>query len=426
MKQIDLIKQVFEKLVDIDYVILRNYQFLIDEREPEKLSENALDMVVSEKDFQKFKQVLVNQGFIEAKQSFSKRHHHFVLIKNKLMVSLDVQVEGVHWNDIFYLKEILENKEKKSFFYVPNKNNIFIMLLLHSVLGKRRFKPEYKETLEKIKSEVDEEYILEKLSKIFLKKDSEWLFEQVQNGNYSQILNKKYYFIRKFIEKDVLTFAKLTLRWLWIKKRPLKNYPLISIIGPDGSGKSTATKEVLNYLNKFGYKTSLIYTGRGRDHILPISNIGYKYKKREIKKETQEKPKKITFKKKLLYTMSAPVFTLDLALRYLLRILPKRRSEHIVITDRYCSDITLMKNVPFWYKRILLSIFPKPTINIFLYNTAEVLHERRLEESVDELNRQLEIFNKFKYSLRVKTEDKERDTNKIISFVVREMLKRGF
>ena len=106
--------------------------------------------------------------------------------------------------------------------------------------------------------------------------------------------------------------------------------------------------------------------------------------------------------------------------------MPKRRRGYVVVTDRYCSDITLMRIVPFWFKKILLKVFPKPTVSIYLYNLAEVLHKRRPEESVEELNRQMEIFEKFNYSLKIKTIDKEKDIEKIICFVMKKILKEGF
>ena len=76
-----------------------------------------------------------------------------------------------------------------------------------------------------------------------------------------------------------------------------------------------------------------------------------------------------------------------------------------------------MENVPFWFKRILLGLFPKPTISIYLYNSAQTLHERRPEESVSELDRQMAIFNKFNYDLKIKTLNKEKNRDIIINHI---------
>ena len=67
-------------------------------------------------------------------------------------------------------------------------------------------------------------------------------------------------------------------------------------------------------------------------------------------------------------------------------------AKKVVITDRYCSDILLMKNVPLGLKRSLLKLFPKPTITFYLYNSPRILHQRRPQESVEELSRQLKLF----------------------------------
>ena len=79
-------------------------------------------------------------------------------------------------------------------------------------------------------------------------------------------------------------------RWLKWKKLFVA-YPLISVVGPDGSGKSSLTKNIISFLKKHGYSATLVYNGRGRDHILPMTKLGFAYKIREKKKRkrgTQE------------------------------------------------------------------------------------------------------------------------------------------
>ena len=132
------------------------------------------------------------------------------------------------------------------------------------------------------------------------------------------------------------------------------------------------------------------------------------------------------FKRRLLYTCAAPVFTLDLLLRYLFYILPLRMKKRIVLTDRYCSDIILMKNVPYGFKKVLLSLFPKPTASIFLYNSPEVLHQRRPEEPVSELARQMDIFDKQNFSLSIKTSNKEADRKRIKKYVLNKLTYNWF
>jgi len=82
-----------------------------------------------------------------------------------------------------------------------------------------------------------------------------------------------------------------------------------------------------------------------------------------------------------------------------------------------------MENAPFWLKRIFLSLFPKPSISIFLYNSPEILHNRRPEESVNELERQMKIFRKFDYSLELKSTDEKKDSTTTVEFVTTHLLR---
>ena len=147
---------------------------------------------------------------------------------------------------------------------------------------------------------------------------------------------------------------------------------------------------------------------RGKGNILPIKKIAGIYKRTEEK--TTDK------KNKLVYILAAPVYTIDLLFRYFFRIVPKRMEKKIVITDRYGSDVLLMKHVPLWFKKVLFSLFPKPTLAFYLYNDPEVLYERRKQQSPEELQRQMELFGhlvkKFQ-ALPIKTNDPEQDSQMI-------------
>ena len=415
-----ILKNIFEEFNknQIKYCVLRNYEFLLNS----KLPIESLDTVIAKEDIKKAETIFRNNGFLRRKQQFSLAHRAYFKLGDKLeRVSFDVQIGGVHWNDLRYIDEsILKNRIKKDYFYVPSDNDYFVMLLVHSILGKRRFKPKYQKILMYLN--IDKEYVLGNLSKIFNKRIAFSLLNLVKNNKFEKIKIKHllFYFI---IKKPVHILKLLFLFFRWLKwKRLFKPAPLISILGPDGSGKSSLTAKLNSFLQESGRKCAVIYTGRGRGHLLPISKIGMKYKR--IEKSNASKNKEINnkLKKRIIYTLASPVFSLDLWLRYWFKIYPQRLNKKIVITDRYCSDIILMKNVNFKFKRLLLKLFPKPTLSILLYNDSKILHKRRPEESVKELERQMHIFDQMNYSLKIKTVNKEKDSNLAIKFVVERLL----
>lgn len=430
-KRIEFLKEVFSRFEEeeIQYCVLRNYEFLFDETVPIE----SLDTVIAEKDLHRAELVFKEMGFSRRKQQFSLKHKAYFKLINLKKVSFDVQVGGVYWNDMIYIDEkILQNRTKKDCFdfhiYVPSDDDTFVMLLVHSILGKRFFKPKYQKILFSLFPHVDENYVITNISKIFSKRIARNLITAVGNNDFGSINAKKlaaYFVSRK--PKNPFIFAALFWRWFLQRKNPFRPAPLVSIVGPDGAGKSTMVKAVNESLLESGRKTSLIYTGRGRDHILPITVMGRKYKSKEKKKDRAKGDvtlsKTTGLRRRLLYTFAAPVFTLDLLLRYYFRILPQRLKKKIVVTDRYCSDIILMKHVPFGVKKLFLRLFPNPTVSILLYNSPEVLNQRRPEESIPELERQMAIFNRLKYSLKVPTENQEKDIGMVREFVLIKLMR---
>ncbi len=425
-EQIETIRKVLEEFAQekIKYCLLRNYEFLLGE----PMAVESLDTLVATEDFPKMEVIFRKQGFGKRKPQFSLKHKAYFKHIGTKLVSFDVQVGGIHWNDMRYLDEsVLQNRVKKDYFYALSERDTMVMLIVHSILGKRHFKPKYQEILRSL--EVDEKYVLPKLAEAFDERVAQKIILQVKQGQFDQVPVKR--LVLQFLLKEprrLFTFSFLFLRWLRWKKF-LTLYPLISFIGPDGAGKSTMVEFLCNHLEKSGRKVSWVYTGRGRSHVLPLGRLGRAYKRKEKQLDqsrgTGEKKTAPSLARRTAYNLAAPAFALDLLLRYFLRVMPKRRRGSIVITDRYGTDLFLMKHVPLWYKRLLLVFFPKPTMTFYLYHSAEVLHERRPEESVEELQRQMELFAELKEKLNavsLLSEDRERNREIVVQKVEKLLL----
>jgi len=417
-------KEVFLDFDDhrVGYCILRNFEFLYDA----SFSWEGLDMTVRKDDFGKVHQILLRHGFIERKQQFSRRHRAYFKIVEGVKVSFDIQVGGVYWNDMKYLGEsIIANRMRKEFFYVPSSNDFFLMLLVHSILGKRYFKQKYQEQISLLLEQglIDEHLIIKDLSVLFTKKMAKRVLVLVKLKQFKKVPLSSLLFIFIFKKpKNAATLTALTIRWIrW--KRPLVLYPLISIVGPDGAGKSTLVEFLHDYLRANERKPVVVYMGRGRNHLLPFMSLGKRYKRAEKKRDANEFTSGTTsFTRSLLYTLSSSLFVFDLLLRYWLTVFPLRMRKRIVITDRYCTDIILMKNVSLWWKKVLYSFFPRPTVSVLLYNTPEVLHQRRPAETIQELRRQMEIFNMLSYNLRLETKNVDENRKVVLDFVMTKML----
>lgn len=427
MEAVAVLREVLEAFEKENsrYCLLRNYEFLLDKNIPPE----SLDTAIAKDDLPKVDSILRSFGFSQRTQQFSLVHKAYFRVLGLQKVSFDIQVGGIHWNDMPYLgEEIFSRRKKEAFFSILSDEDYCVMLLAHSLLGKRYFKPKYQRIITTLltKNDINKEHIRAELSRIFSTKIADRLLRKGEQGDFSSIhpAIPLLTFVCKQPQR-IITLGGVFFRWLKQRKNPFQAAPFISIVGPDGAGKSTLVHAVRKALQQTGRTTAIVYLGRGRGTLLPISRLGRAYKHAEKKRDAQHVGKqRKKYLRKLLYLATAPIFAADLYARYLFRILPRRLRRNIVITDRYCSDLLLMPHVPWQVKKSLASLFPKPTLSIFLHNTPEVLQARRPEESIEELQRQLAIFNRQEYSLRLKTEEGKKDSEKVITFVLTELMKR--
>lgn len=428
-------KSVIEecKKDNIDLIILRNYEFLLDDSQI-KSSDTGIDVAIKSRDLNKLDKLFKKLGFIKRPKAFSYKHQGYVKYFSDFDNSLgfDVQIGGVYWNDMQYLDEdIFKNVKKIDFFQTLNDDYTFVMLTIHSILGKRFFKPKYKKILINLIDIVDFKIVNDIILRTFGKNSAEFIVQKIKTNNIDDIGKKSIILIFKFLLRSpfrIFTLSLLTFRWI-IWSNYLTASPLISVIGPDGSGKSETNKMLIESLSNNNRKVKYIYFGRGRSNILPFTKLGRIYKRAELKKDSKNIKKRVTFLRKILYTLSSFMFTTDLLLRYVFRVFPKRKNRNIVMTDRYCSDILLMEHVPFFIKYIFLVLFPKPVITIYLYNDAQVLYDRRKQQSVDELNRQMNLFEFMvrQYSaFKIKTTDKKITQKNIRELVYNKLGKLGY
>ena len=384
---------------DIDYTLLRNFDFLL---KNQPYSEKDIDVLIKKTYLERVQKCFRQHNFKRLRLCPAAKHEAYVLYhpKSKKFISFHLHVGGVAGAHLPYLnaETLLFRKQKQNNICIVSNEDLILELILHSLLDGTYIKKKYQIKLNQlVKQKIDWEYIQKALEKIFNKLTSHKIIILLKNNNFT-VLNKlsknaKQYFKSKFLIKYIQ--IKI-IKYAWIFYRLTRNSPLISFIGMDGTGKSTATNLIKKRLDLTLVKSALIYTGRGRNNILPIHSLGKLYFSRRNKKKRinsiQKKIEKNSLKKKIAYTLAAPVFALDLFLRYFFVILPKLKTKHIVITDRYSTDILLMANVPMFLKKILYFFFPKPTQTIYLYNTPAILHKRKKKHPIQDLYRQEKLF----------------------------------
>lgn len=432
IKTISTIKRIFDEFEKnkIDCCIIRNYKFLLEN----KIYEGKdIDILILGRDKRKIGRILKKHGFGRVMiNPFSMHRGYAKYIKeDKKLLQLHFHINGITGRHVKYLSagDILKRKIKKDFFNAVSDEDEFLIILLHSILDAVKFESKYKEELRELLSkDLEKGYIEEKLSKLFGKKNSTKILNTLFKNDFNSI-EKLMPELKKYFESR----RRTGISWVYSAGSVWKLFhmaPLISIIGMDGAGKSTAIKNLAEIFKSSGIKYSMIYTGRGRDNILPIQFFGKPYKKAEKKiEEKNRKEKKLnksSLAKKIIYTLAAPVFALDLFIRYFIRIFPERYKKQVVVTDRYSTDILLMANVPMPVKKFLYFFLPKPTFSIYLWNKPLILIKRKPDHTIEDLERQEKLFgiiNKKIKPIRIKSESIEQTKEDVADAIFKMVLK---
>ncbi|MBN2421503.1 hypothetical protein JXB27_04455 [Candidatus Woesearchaeota archaeon] len=410
----------------IKYCIARNYDFLMND----KIYEGKdTDVVVFSKDKNKINKIMGGLGFgVVPINPFSMHTGYAKYIpEDEKLLQFHFHLDGITGRHTKYLdaQQIISRSVRKSGFSVSSNEDLFLINLLHSVLDLSKMSEKYRKELSSSRNIVGNLYVRQTLLGLFSKKQTDALLNYVSNNNFSAIEKLMPNLKRRFENRRIFKIAKVLLCGsVWKIHRLFKLAPLVSLIGMDGTGKTTTVSYLKEAMDKNRIKYLVYYAGRGRNNILPIQFFGKVYKKAEEKHEsskvqsnhTKNKTKKTSLLKKTAYTIAAPVFAFDLFMRYWFKIFPARLKNQVVITDRYASDILLMANVPRWLKNFLYLFLPKPTSTIYLWNKPEVLHARKTAHPLDDLQRQEKIFaeikNKVKY-VTIKSEGIDKTTKEV-------------
>lgn len=449
IKFISQIKSIFEEFdrKGISYAVIRNYEFILQD----KIYEGKdTDVVILSKDTKKIRETMQANGFGRVPMNPFSMHEGYAkyIPEDKKLLQFHFHINGVTGRHARYLdaKDLLKRRVKRGFFYSTSSEDEFLAILLHNLLDLDKFKEKYITDLENLKKRnLNYDYIESKLQKVMSKRNAKEVLHLISSKNYARIEKIMPSLKRGFEFRNSLKIALVFVGGaVWKIPYIFKSAPLVSLIGMDGTGKTTTTEVLRELFEKNKIKYSMLYTGRGRNNILPIQFFGKIYRKAESSKKSSkissenskreansrksdsnaENQKQSSFIKKAIYTLAAPVFAFDLLLRYWFKIWSARMKKQIVVTDRYCTDILLMANVPMFFKKMLYSLFPKPSLTIYLWNKPEVLHSRKTAHPLDDLKRQEKIFadiNKKVKPLAIKSEGIEKTTKQVAEAVFSEI-----
>ena len=406
----------------VNHCFLRNYDFLSNES-PDV--DGDIDILVLSEQLSLIDNTLKELGFLRGRHRGESKHIFYgrYINQHTPVLALDFHVDDLSWYEVPYISgsRILERKIRKNGLFVPSPEDNLLMLLVHSSLN-GIFKNEYIDTINTIQNSgnLDKEYVQQVLQSLWHKPFLKKFWKLVLNQEYNKILTLRPYLVCSLLIKRLQHSTKF-LNYLYITRIKERLRPffsrsiLVSFMGVDGCGKTTTVNGLQSVLDINSIKSDIIYMGRWRNQVSPMANASKKYGMTGLR--SPKKKHGLPFK---LYCLLRDLaYLTDMWLRYWLKLFPKMKRGHTIITDRYVYDLLLDINSTLLCRIAVRYLFPKPLIVFYLNNEPEVIRKRKKELDVSEMVRQMEIFNGLKEYYHV-IEVKSDNIDQTIDRVARE------
>ncbi|OQX53152.1 MAG: hypothetical protein B5M53_07315 [Candidatus Cloacimonas sp. 4484_209] len=430
----------------VTYCILRNYDNL-----PEAVG-NDLDIWVKDGDQREFQKVLFetskNLGWDIIKYSRSLNCHGegnypYFIVKNGPVLSI-IHIDcwvSIHWRALTYVNEkifpecLLFHKQG---FYIPSPGIEASINLLKDLLYHGEVREKYNARIIEY-SNRDPEGFLKALERPFGKKIAEFILSMAKAGEWGK-LGKNRNFLRWMLFRKALfnePFLQLK-RWNiyfygQMKKFLFPNRGLfLALIGPDGSGKTTMAKAILqSKAAKKIFQKKLYF--HGHFPFLPeLKKIVWSLKLSDKKSQiipirnSIDNSKPFGFFRSMIYPI---YYGLNYFLGHLL-VWKEKAIGSLIVFDRYFYDYFVQKpylRCPRWLLSVISKIIPKPDIIIYLKNSPEIIHRRKSELDQREIERQTreyeQIAKRFPDGFIVETSSNPESVVEKIQYIIIQKIK---
>jgi len=380
----------------ITYCILRNYEDL-----PEKFG-NDVDIWVKDEHGEKFYELVRD---LASTLDYTPRltiigEGDYFLIKESDNFTSIIHIDCwtyIHWKGIPYIKQsTIENNLQwyEKGFYILSPEIAISIMLLKELLQYGKVKEKYKDIIKKI-AEKNSSVVLMAFGECFGRKYGKIILELAKNGNWETLEKKTnklrtILLIRSFLQplsqfKWWLRYFCAQFRRFFVNSRGI----FLVFIGPDGSGKSTTANNLIeSEIKRFFQKK---YYFHGHFPYLPeMKKIVSVFKKN---KSLNTSSPEFNLSKSF-GTLRSMIYPIYYGFNYFLGhffIWKEKARAGLIIFDRYFYDYYIQSqfiNCPRWLLRIIEKIIPKPDMIIFLKNKPEIIHSRKTELPIEEIQRQ--------------------------------------
>ncbi len=398
---------------DIPYCLLRNHEPLTEDA---PCDNTDFDILVRSGDLSRIGPILRDAGFVRTRESTVRRHIGYMACIGPpgQILALDLHLDHPSWNDIPYFPgdRLLSENVAKSSTSIPCDSHTAALLVLHSILDKKAFKEKYIQILDHLlEGGLDPDTVESLFAQTVGERLAGDLTAALTRRDYPGLLALRHRVIQALLDLRPVAWANLLLclwrsRWKRLHRRLFPCALLVALIGPDGAGKSTVGDHLKNRLAVCGIPVHRFYMGRWHSHILPLAGIA-RTQGASAKADPSPQPADPRAPADPVHLSGRPLYRLvrdavylaEMALRYALRLWPALRRGGVVLTDRYAFDLLLDPNATVLAHLALTRIFPRPHLCFYLHQDAETLQKRKQEQSLFELQRQLDVFARYQARL---------------------------
>ena len=387
-----------------------------------------IDIIVAKKDISLFENILRNNGF-RRKGFWPPQSRSYKAFNNNEIISLGAHVGGYIGGFGGGLGRL--GKKLNPSTSLPAEESILspeerLFILLYKY-GSRKQKQKYEEEFNQMCNEkIDFQKLISLCSLAF--RNSEDIVIKVRE--------------KRTLPEILLNFNSSQKFTLALRGKPnkilkriykvVKPSPYLTIVGCNGSGKSTTVKNLVEKLRQENIEAANIYSGRMQFRMLPINFFlkllkpdkveGKKVENQSGKENKEQYDREVRiFNSPFLNNIAPFVYYIEYLLRYFIKIHPQRIFNDIVITDRGYIDLFTSPNMNKKICRFFFSLLPQPKY-ILLWNDAEVLAERRPEFRIEDLQKQLQAYEQFSSSFLLKIKTDNLDIVNIIAQKIEEMV----
>lgn len=417
------LSQLFNRLNEekITYCVLRNYEEL-----PERVG-NDVDIWIKDKHREKLHTIVKDLAYtLDYTLDYTPRltligEGDYFLIKEfagKInVIHLDCWTY-IHWKGICFIDESVIEKNlmlyKNLFFISPPGIRVSIMLL-KELLQHGKVKEKYKDIIKEYSS-ADRDIFLKSIYKSLGGNTAYSIFKMAINGEWKDLEQRANYlrlilFLRAFLHplkqlRNWLYYLRAQFRRFFINSRGI----FLVLIGPDGSGKSTTSNNLIESEIRRLFQKK--YYFHGHFPFLPeLKKVVTFFKGNKNVVQPSENVSSL----KPLSTLRSMIYPLYYGLNYFLGhllIWKEKARGNLIIFDRYFYDYLIQRQFikcPRWLLFLIAKVIPQPDIVIYLKNAPKIIHTRKPELSLGEIERQSkiceEIINRLKNGIVIETSE---------------------